>query len=288
MTVLSEPQTDTGRPSRGILGGPARPERNARPVTPPAGRPDRRVLVLVASVALIGASIAAFTSLYSSAAHTTPAIVVVRPVAQGDRLTSADLGQVEVSVPAGVAIVPVDEASTVAGKQASVAIAAGSLLTHADLTSGPSVGSGESVVGVALKDGTFPVSGLSVGDQVMIVQTAAPGTAIAAPTSGSGATTSSGTSATTATGVAFGGANETGAGVLIPQAVVFAVRYPGSSSSGGYSLLVSIEVPSADAAGVATAAAAGQVGLVLLPQASAGNTGSTGSTGTSASTGSAS
>jgi hypothetical protein len=53
--------------------------------------------------------------------------------------------------------------------------------------------------------------------------------------------------------------------VLIPRAAVFGVDLPSANSSSGTSLLVSVEVPQAVAADVATAAAADQVSLVLLP-----------------------
>jgi len=235
-------------------------------VRPPAGRRDHRTLVLVASVALVGASIAAFASIYSAADHKVPAIVVARAVAQGQLLTSADLGQGDVAVSGGVAYVPVAEADLVSGKRAATAIPAGSLLTMGDLTGAPAIAAGDAVVGVALKDGAYPASGLSPGDQVMVIQTAAPGSAVAVPSTGSSSPTSTG-QLTTGTGVTISGTSAvaTDSVVLVPQAVIFAVTPP-TSASGTYSLLVSIEVSESVAAQVATAATAGQVGIVLLPR----------------------
>ena len=233
---------------------------------PPVGRRDHRTLVLVASVALIGASIAAFAAIYSGADHKVPAIVVVRPVAQGQLLTAADLGEADVAVSGGVDIVPVAEATLVSGKRAAAAIPSGSLLTMGDLTGAPAIAAGDAVVGVALKDGAYPASGLSPGDQVMVVQTAAPGSAVAVPPTGSSTPTSA-SPLTTGTGVTISGTSAAGTDsvILVQQADVFAVTAP-PSSSGTYSLLVSIEVSGSVAAEVATAATAGQVGLVLLPR----------------------
>jgi len=235
------------------------------PMSPPSGRRDRRPLILAASLVLIAASIAGFVSVYSSAGRTTPVVVLVRPIAQGQLVTSADLGQADVSVPSAVGTIPVSEASLLSGKRAATALSAGSLLTPADITSAPSIAAGDAVVGLALKAGSLPAAGLSQGDPVLVVQTAAPGSTLSSPSSASGSVTSTGSSAATSSGVAFGGTAGAGAGILVPEATVVAVAQPGPSSSGAYAFLVSIEVPYADAAGVATAAAAGQVGLVLLP-----------------------
>ena len=151
------------------------------PIRPPAGRRDRRMLRLVASVAVVGGSIAAFSALYSSADHKVPAMVVVQPVPQGHAITSADLGVAQVAVSADVAYLPLDQAGAVSGRRAAVSLAAGTLLTAADLSAAPAVAAADAVVGVALKDGSYPSSGLVPGDRVLVVQTAAPGTSLAPP-----------------------------------------------------------------------------------------------------------
>jgi hypothetical protein len=263
-----------------LLEDPAIGRRSANqdppdPVSPPSGRRDRRPLVLAASLALIGASVAGFVSVYASAGRTTPVVVLVHPMDQGQLFTSSDLGRAEVSVPTGVGTIPVSEASLLSGKRAATALPAGSLLTPGDLSSGPSITEGDAVVGLALKDGALPASGLSPGDPVLVVQTAAPGSALGSPTA-SGSSPVVGTSVTTSSGVEISGTASAGEGTLVPVATVFAVAQPDPSSSGGYALLVSIEVPSDDAAGVATAAAAGQVSLVLLPVGTTTGTGTSG------------
>jgi hypothetical protein len=239
----------------------------------------------VASVALIGASIAGFTSLYSAADHKVPAVVTVRPVSQGQPITSADLGTADVSVSSAVAFIPVAQASVVAGKRAASAIPAGALLSMGDLSAAPAIVPGDAVVGIALKDGAYPAAGLTPGDQVLVVQTAAPGSVVAAPTAG--ASTATGTAPFTAGagGITVSGAGAgteaAGTGVLVAQATVVTAMVPVTPSSGGNTLLVSIEVPTSSAAPVSTAAVAGQVGLVLLPANTSAAPSSSGQTGAS-------
>ena len=253
----------------GFLSGrrPAPSERTS-PVRPPTGRRDRRMLVLVGSVSLIAACIVSFVALYSTADRKVPAVVMIRSVAQGKQITSADLGEAQVAVSAGVGFIPLAQAQVISGKRAATAIPAGTLVTLADLTGAPAIPVGDAVVGVALKDGAYPSEGLSPGDQVLVVQTDAPGAAVGAP-AGTGSAVSGAGALVTGTS----GATVTGAGtvsgdpaVLVPRATVFASAAPVTASSGGITLLASIDVPSTVAAQVATAAAAGQVGLVLLPR----------------------
>ncbi len=225
--------------------------------------------MLVASVALVGASIAGFASIYSAADRKTPAVVLVRAVRQGQLITSADLGEAQVAVSPGVDYIPLSQVSVVSGKRAVAAMPAGSLLTVGELTGAPAIASGDAVVGLALKDGSYPASGLSPGDQVLVVQTAAPGTSVAAPSGVSSAPTGAIGPTPGASEVTSGGVVGTDTGILVPQASVFAVTAPGTSSSGGATVLVSLEVPSALAPQVAAASAAGQVGLVLLPRGTA-------------------
>ncbi len=242
------------------------------PVGPPTGRQDHRALWVVASVGLIAASIAAFAGMYASAGHKVPAIVVVRSLTQGQLITGADVARADVSVSAGVEYLPVAQSGRLVGKRAAAAISKGSLLTMADLSAVPAIKDGEAVVGIALKAGAYPAGGLSPGDQVMVVQTASPGVALAAPQSmatpgGAGPFDSVAASAT-APSAAISGAAQSGTGILVARAPVTSLSVPASGSTGGYSIVVSVEVGSADAPAVATAAAAGQVSIVLLGSSS--------------------
>ncbi len=218
----------------------------------------RRPLVAVVSALLVFTSIAVFASVYSSANHQTPALIVVQTIQEGQRISGTDLGQASVAISAGVSPIPVSSAPLLAGKRAAVTIPAGSLLTLADVAGSVPIAAGEAVVGMALKDGEYPSAGVESGDQVMIVQSASPG----APATASASATA------TDTGSGSQNAGGSASGVLVPQATVFDVGPPSANSSSGASLLVSVEVSTTLAAEVSNAASAGEVSLVLLPQGS--------------------
>ena len=224
---------------------------------------SRRPLVAIVSTLLVFTSIAVFASVYSSANHQTPSLIVVQTIQEGQRISGTDLGQASVAISAGVSPIPVASAPLLAGKRAAVTIPAGSLLTLADVAGSAPIAAGEAVVGMALKDGEYPSAGVESGDQVMIVQSASPG----APATATATDTGSGSGS----GSQDGGGSATG--VLVPQATVFDVGPPSANSSNGASLLVSVEVSTTLAAEVSTAASAGEVSLVLLPQGSGGQLG---------------
>ena len=54
-------------------------------------------------------------------------------------------------------------------------VMSGSLLTPGDVSSAPPIAAGYAVVGLALKQGQLPAAGSVPGDQVMVIQTGAPG-----------------------------------------------------------------------------------------------------------------
>ena len=224
---------------------------------------SRRPLVAIVSALLVFTSIAVFASVYSSANHQTPSLIVVQTIQEGQRISGTDLGQASVAISAGVSPIPVASAPLLAGKRAAVTIPAGSLLTLADVAGSAPIAAGEAVVGMALKDGEYPSAGVESGDQVMIVQSASPGAPATATATDSGSGSGSGPQ--------DGGGSATG--VLVPQATVFDVGPPSANSSDGASLLVSVEVSTTLAAEVSTAASAGEVSLVLLPQGSGGQLG---------------
>ncbi len=198
---------------------------------------------------IVFASIAGFAELYSSANHQVSVLVVTDTIEQGQRISGSDLGSTSASISGGVVPVPVADASELSGERAAVTIPAGSLLTAGDLTDSEPIPTGDAVVGLALKAGQLPASGVNPGDQVMIVQTADPGSSLSIPTTSGGDSGDGGSST----------------GVLVPQSSVFDVEAPPADSSSDVSQLVSVEVPSTEAAAVTTAANADQVSLVLLP-----------------------
>ncbi len=218
----------------------------------PTGLRTRRPALVLASVVLVFASIAGFAELYSSANHEVSVLIVIQTIDQGQRISGSDLGQASAEISGGVNPIAAADASELAGERAAVTIPAGTLLTAGDVTNSPPIAAGDAVVGLELKAGQLPASGLEPGDQVMIVQTATPGTPLNSPNS----TTDQGDDSGQSTGV------------LVPQATVFDVESPSPNSSPSASLLVSVEVSSTVAAAVSLAANADQASLVLLPPVS--------------------
>jgi hypothetical protein len=224
---------------------------------PAAERPDdrlpttgsgRRPLLGVASVLVMVVSALGFLHLYERATSAVAVVVATESIPAGTPFDQAHLGVATVSISGGGPLVSVADDAVLRGRTAAVAIPAGSPLVLGDLSDAPVVPPGDAVVGVALKDGTYPPTGLTPGDHVMLVQTAAPGSSLSAPGPGGSA----------------------GTGVLVPSATVTGVTQPEPGSSSGATSLASVAVPSTLAAAVSTAAAAGQVSVVLLPAGGAG------------------
>ncbi len=215
----------------------------------------RRPLLAIGSVLLVFTSIAVFAAVYSSAGRQTTVLIVTSTVQRGAPFTSGILGEASAAVSGGSEPIPASEASMLSGKRAAVTLPAGSLLTSADVSSSPAIPTGEAVVGLALKAGQLPASGVEAGDAVMIVETGTPG----APTSATPAVAVSGA------GAAAGGGAPITTGTLVPRAVIFDVAAPSPADSSSISQLVSVEVPATEAAAVSTVAAADEVALVLLP-----------------------
>lgn len=218
----------------------------------PAVARGRRPLVAVASTALVLASVAIFASLYSSADHQVPVLVVTTTIHQGQRIIGSDLGTVDVAASGGLSVVPVADATELSGTWAASTIPAGSLINRSDVTTSRPLAVGTGVVGLALKDGQLPAGGVEPGDRVMIVVTPATGSVpVEGTTDGSDSHTSPGSSSSD--------------GALVSEATVYQATVPASSSASGAVELVSVVVPSNVAADVASASASSQVSLVLLP-----------------------
>jgi hypothetical protein len=253
---------DRGLPAR-TERGPGEPE-HLLPTRPRSKRP----LLAAASAVVIVISVAGFMALYSSAQRQQQVVIVTQTIHKGETLNAADLGQASASLSGGVESIPASLAASLLGKRAAVTIPAGSLLVPGDVTAAPAIAAGDAVVGIALKNGQYPATGLEPGVQVMVVQTASPGSPLPVGTGGGSSQQSNNSGATPVTGV------------LVPQAMVFDVTTPGANSGGTVTELVSLEVPATFASTVATAAAADQASLVLLPDApgssSGGNAGNGG------------
>ena len=185
------------------------------------------------AVAVACGSIAAL--LYGAAGARRPVLAVARAVQAGETISASDLTTVRVPSNPGLSPVPAQDASAVVGRQAAVPLVPGTLLTPADLSSGPILGPGLASVGFDLKAGHSP-GGLVPGAVVMVVVVPAGG--------------------------GPGGGTQ-GPSVLVDSAKVLSL-VPPSASSGNGDTEMTLAVPTALAAQVASAGAQGEVALVGL------------------------
>lgn len=239
-----------------------------RPVVEPGGHSTglrldpmghrRRPALAVGSLALVIACVAVFVSVYLKAGHQVEVLAVERTVPQGQVLVSSDLTVVRLSMAAGVDTVPASEASAVVGRRAAERLDAGTLITTNDVVTNYAPPAGESIVGVAAKEGQLPASGVAPGETVDVILTGSPGvqdsSGISDPNTAQGNDSSTVTPGEEASSAAI---------VLVPDATVLEATTP-SLSSGSDVVDVSLLTPVTMAPLVANASAAGQVALIVV------------------------
>jgi hypothetical protein len=145
---------------------PTRSNDSHPPRLTPRPRLNRSRLLL--GIFLIATLSLAFAVLYSNVGSRQPVLAIARPVNAGQKIRSSDLSEVRVSLDPALKPIAASERATVEGRVAAVNLVPGTLLTRAELATGPALDSGRSEVGLALKPGQFP-PGLRVGDHVSAV-----------------------------------------------------------------------------------------------------------------------
>lgn len=228
MTITTETARANGKGSLAAHG--------PRPAPSPVAR-RRQVPWIVAGALLVLGCALAFAVASSHMAAGENVLALNRPVAAGQALTPADLTTVRLSTSTGLAVVPAAEESSLVGRPAAVALVAGSLLIPAEIGSPPPSAAGFDVVALGLKAGAYPPA-LGPGDRVEVV----PVPSASAPSTASLAGPSSPVRATV-------------------------IGIDSAPSGSATDVVVSLEVDSADAPGVAALAAAGAASLVELPPA---------------------
>jgi hypothetical protein len=231
--------SDRGTLTRGAYP-PSDADGRVLPTPPSARRPPsaprerKPALAALALLLIVGGALGA-AYLVVQNGHRVAAIEVAQQVGVGEQIPVAAMTEVQVSPSSGLPYIPWDEASQVARFYAATSIPAGTLLTNAMVASASNLAAGRDVVGLALKDGQFPVS-LQVGDHVTIYQVAnSPGSCPGA--SGS---------------------------VLSTNAVVLGVSFA-SPSANSISSDVRVAINPASAGPVACNAANGDVGIAVVP-----------------------
>ena len=212
----------------------------------------KRPGLAIGSAALVAICMAVFALVYTQSVRRVSVIEVARPVMQGQLLTSSDLREAEVGAAGATAVVPFANLQQVLGRAATVSLVSGALLAPGDVGTTGTPGAGDAVVGIDLKPGMLPASGVEPGETVMIVLTGPSGSPISAQAGAGSGSSGTGDSVTSLSPSVIG------------MATVVAVDQ--SPTSDG-DTVVSVELSSGLAPAVADASAADQVALIeVAPQ----------------------
>ena len=233
---MSTTATKTGRllrPSHGKADG-AGPGK----VRPPSPTKHRRTGLIGLAVLLIVGSAAVAGLLAVRLDSRSAVLVAARPIAIGQQISKADVGEVRVASE-GLSLLAASQSRQVIGKYAAQAIPQGRLLDAQMLQQQGFLRPGVAAVGVSVTAGRMPANGLQQGDRVQIVRVT------------DGVPTVLVASAVISTPPAA--ERSGGAGGLIPGG--------GSQTPGGVATVI---VAEADAPAVAAASAANQLSLVLV------------------------
>ncbi len=217
MTITS-PQQTTTKPNG------HQPTGNALP----SGRLRRRPLMVLVSVGLVLVGAVLGVGVWMLSSSSVEVVAARTTIERGATITAEDLVVTRVTVDESVPVVRADQLAGLVGQRAASDIAAGTLLSPAEVTDALPPGTGESVVGVALGMGQLPAEPLRAGDRVRLVQTPAAQGEVPAT-----------------------------------QVTIDAVVQSVTAAADGQTTVVDLLVPSSRAAEVAARAATGQVALVL-------------------------
>jgi hypothetical protein len=112
-------------------------------------------------------------TVWMTATNSVEVVAVRAPVDRGGVIAAEDLMVVRVSVDPAIQVVPSAQLQTLVGKRAAADLAAGSLVSPAEVTDVVAPVTGESIVGIALTLGQLPAEPLRPGDRVRLVLTPA-------------------------------------------------------------------------------------------------------------------
>jgi hypothetical protein len=131
----------------------------------------RRPAMVALAVALAGTGVLVSVAVYQHSDHLVPVVMVTSGVPAYGVISAGDVGIADVTVPAGVHVIPGSQLSQVTGELAAVPLRPGTLLAPTDLTAAAPPGPGQVLVPVPVKPESLPASGLVPGDHVLIVAT---------------------------------------------------------------------------------------------------------------------
>jgi len=183
-------------------------------------------LLLVVGLALVSGW------LYTKAGQKTPVVVMKSDVAMGEIIDRSDLSTVEVA--GGVTAIAGANLESVIGQRAAVGLLSGTIVQRSMLTADDPFPAGMVQVGVTVTGGRIPAGGVVPGDHVQVLALPAAG--------GTGAATPK---------------------VVAKDAEVFATLED-PTRAGGY--LLTMLVPTDEAAGVAAASGSDTAAVVKVPR----------------------
>lgn len=192
----------------------------------------RRPMLVAASVVAIGVGALLGVFAWSTASGGHDVLAARSTITRGHKFTRDDLIVVRAGLDPALSSVPAEQMESMVGKRAALDVPAGSLLTDTAVQDQLFPGAGLSVVGVAVGPGGLPSTPLAAGDQVRVVLTPGPQGTI-------------------------------GRGDP-PTMVATAISVTASDGgAAGAHTVVSVVVPQADAATIASWSATGRVAIVL-------------------------
>ena len=180
---------------------------------------------------------AGFALKYSQAGQRHAVLALARDVPAGQALVAEDLTEALVSADPVLRPVPSAREASIIGRAPAVPLVKGTLLSEAQLATGPLVPAGRNIVGLSLKAGQVPL-GVRAGDRVMVIRTATNPTNAGGP-----------------------GTAEPPPPIVSRNAQVLAVDAASVTNNG--TTVVAVVVDAGDSGAVAAAAASGQASLVV-------------------------
>lgn len=124
---------------------------------------------LAIGVAVVGIFAIAGVLWHLSSLDRVAAVALTSPVARGEAIDTADLETVYVGDGGSLALLAPADTDQVVGSTAVADLPAGTLITESLVFDPTDVGADESVVGLSLEPGQYPVGDLAPGDEVAVV-----------------------------------------------------------------------------------------------------------------------
>jgi hypothetical protein len=125
--------------------------------------------VVFLALVVVGAALG--VGVWSLSTTSVEVVAARAAIDRGQVITADDLAVARVTVDPSVPVVPAGQLAGLVGRRAASDVAAGTLLSPAQVTDVLPPATGESVVGVALATGQLPAEPLRPGDRVRLVQT---------------------------------------------------------------------------------------------------------------------